>query len=501
MTDRRREEEKVSEAVNRLLDDQRIGTAGVGRVAPHDEDAEQSVLSAVLLDTTGAVLDEVRAVLDIADVFYTDRNRRIYEAVLELDRRNVRPDAVTVGQELESQKRLHQVGGTPYLVQLVHAMPHVANVREHALLVRSLYRRRRVIELARRKMIEAYGNVGDFDEWVGGYEAELSDIAHTTHSQGLVPFGEVAAEAVAQATNPMAQTGIDTGFKDLNGLMHYHPGDFVIIASRPGMGKTAFALTTAVKQARLGFGVAFFSLEMPAIQLAMRLLAAEARVSLARMREGKLNGNEVANLQQGLAALQNLPIWVDDTPAISVLEIRARVRRLQSEIHQGRHPTVTQGALANVFIDYLQLARPAGRQGRTREEDVASMSRDCKQTAKELDVPVTALCQLNREVEKRQDKRPQLADLRESGALEQDADDVLFVFRPGYYDRERSEPSLHGWAEIIVAKQRNGPPGMRRVAFDEDHVSFADLARAPTGNPMVNGVPLWKHEDDDFDDG
>lgn len=463
--------------------------ASAGRVPPADPDAEAAVLSAVLL--SGDAFDTIQEIVEPLH-FYSDANRRVYESVLELATKNRAIDVVSVAGHLRDRGRLDQVGGTPYLAQLVDATPAVAHVEEHARAIRERWRLRSLIATCQRFAAEGYGDCGDVQEFVDEAEQAIFALARVKSESDVVPIREAIQQAFHVLTEARQTgggvTGFSSGFTELDKRMSgMHAGDLYIVAGRPGMGKTSFVLNVAanVAASRLvpsgepgaapvevsGDGVAFFSLEMPRAQLASRLLASEARVSMADLRSGQVSSDDWNKLTEAAARMGRIPLWLDDTPAISILDLRAKLRRLQAELR--RHPDGPK-KMGLVAIDYLQLM--SGRKGVTsREQEISEISRGLKQLAKEMEVPVIALSQLNRSVETRntKDKRPQLSDLRESGAIEQDADAIMFIYRDEYYFEDSPDK---GQAEVIVAKQRNGPTGTVKVKFTSHYTRFDNLA-------------------------
>ena len=463
-----------------------------GRVPPHDLDAEGAVLSAVLLSPTS--FDEVQEFLS-ADHFYSDANRRVFEAIFELHERGTPIDGVTVASYLKSRERLQQIGGTAYLAQLTNATPSVANVVAHARTVREKWRLRQVIGHCQRVAAEGYGDCGEVQEFIDGAEQVLFDIGRIPESSTVRPITDAIRTAFDLITEAQRRggdvTGVPTGFIDLDRKTSgMHPGELYVIAGRPGMGKTAFVLNLAVNAARShqveveggveasveepGWGVGFFSLEMPTEQLAARLLASESRVDVSKIRNGNLTEQDWNQLTEGASLLSRLPIWLDDTPALTLLDLRAKVRRLKAELERegGRRAK----GLGLIVIDYLQLMQGRKDAG-SREQEISELSRGLKGLSKEMGVPVIALSQLNRAVETRstKDKRPQLSDLRESGAIEQDADAILFIYREHYYQKD--DDQAKGKAEVIIAKQRNGPTGTVEVRFSDEFARFENLAR------------------------
>jgi len=467
-----------------------------GRVPPHDLDAEAAVLSAVLL--TNEAFDEVSDLLH-AEHFYSDANRRIFEAITELQSAGRPVDVVSVATWLRDRERLQQVGGTPYLAQLTDAIPAVAHVAAHARVVREKWRVRQLISTCQRLAAEGYGDCGEVQAFIDGAEQAVFDIARVPETTAVRPVREAIHGAfdllVAASKRGEGITGVPTGFPQLDkkcaGL---HAGDLYIVAGRPGMGKTAFVLNLAVNVAsprrvqtsdpsdtlgagdieQPGWGVGFFSLEMPREQLASRLLAMEARVDVSRIRSGSIRNEDWNKLTDAAARIGRIPLWLDDTPALGLLDLRAKIRRLKADISRKTGDGPEAQGLGLVVVDYLQLMQ-GRRDAQSREQEISELSRGLKQLAKEMSVPVIALSQLNRSVETRttKDKRPQLSDLRESGAIEQDADTIMFIYRDEYYFPESPD---RGVAEVIIAKQRNGPTGTIKTRFTAEFTRFDNLA-------------------------
>jgi replicative DNA helicase len=461
-----------------------------GRMPPSDLDAEAAVLSAVML--SGEAFDVVQELLS-PEHFYSEANRRVFEAVQELTAASRPVDVVSVAGWLRDRGRLDQIGGSPYLAQLVDATPAVAHVEEHARAIREKWRLRSLIATCQRFAAEGYGDCGDVQSFVDSAEQSIFELARAPESSSVVTVRD-AVHAAFRILSEARQrgggiTGFETGFAELDkrtsGL---HKGDLYIVAGRPGMGKTSFVLNLAVNVAAPrrvaspddpygrtvevpGAGVAFFSLEMPREQLAARMLASEARVDMASIRSGQVHAEDWNKLTEAAARIGRLPMWLDDTPAISIMDLRAKIRRLQAELKKSAQGPKELGLVA---IDYLQLM--SGRKGvSSREQEISEISRGLKQLAKEMSVPVMALSQLNRSVETRttKDKRPQLSDLRESGAIEQDADAIMFIYRDEYYFADSPDKGI---AEVIVAKQRNGPTGTCKVKFTQQYTRFDNLA-------------------------
>ena len=465
-----------------------------GRVPPNDLDAEAAVLSAILLEASA--FDEVQDVLK-ADHFYADANRRVFEAVLELQNIGRPVDVVSVAGYLRDRGRLEQIGGTPYLAQLVDATPAVAHIGAHARVVREKWRLRQLIATCQRFTAEGYAVPPDTQKFIDSAEQAIFDIARTNEGSMVEPVRDAVVRAFKLLEEAERRgggiTGISTGFtrldRQVSGL---HAGDLYIIAARPGMGKTSFVLNLALNVAQTraekdnasgeeyfeapaeepGHGVLFCSLEMPKEQLAARLLASEAQVDMSNIRSGRMSREDWSRMTDAASRLARLPLWLDDTPALTLLDLRAKIRRLQAEVSRKDGPLRAKG-LGLVAIDYLQLMQGRKDAG-SREQEISELSRGLKQLAKEMRVPVIALSQLNRAVETRtaKDKRPQLSDLRESGAIEQDADTIMFIYRDEYYFKDSEAKNV---AEIIVAKQRNGPTGTVLTKFTSAFTRFDNL--------------------------
>ena len=450
------------------------------RVPPHDLNAEAAVLASAILDQ-GAI-DLVSATLR-PEHFYSEANRRIYEAAVTLSLGGIAVDVVSVASQLRATDRLQQVGGTTYLAQLVDAVPAVSHIETYAKTIVELWRLRELIRTCETIKAEAFGPVGNIQEFLDRSEHDVYRIAHTgatsTRRVAGAIIRDVFARIKANADQGKRIAGTPTGFERLDRMMcGLIDGELTIVAARPGIGKTSIAMNMAinvaapVNEGETQIGVAVFSLEMPQEQLAMRLVCSEGRVDLGRMRQGVLHDRDWDNLTQAAGFIYQLPLWIDDKPAINLLELRASVRQMQAEYNKERSDGTYERRIGLVVIDYLQLMRGVERIP-SREQEIAEISRGLKQMAKELKVPVMALAQLNRELEKRSDKRPQLSDLRDSGAIEQDADNIIFLYRDEYYD---PESEAKGIAELIIGKQRNGPTGTVKVRFDGPFTRFDNLA-------------------------
>lgn len=443
------------------------------RQPPWSEEAEISVLSAMLIDG-----DAVARAVEMVDdgSFYKEANRRVFRAMLRLYSRGEVIDVVTLSDELKSSGELEGAGGMSYLARLVDAVPTAANIEYHCRILKDKAVLRRLIEAATDIVQEAYESpAGEVDDTLDRAEQRIFQIAQSSERQGFVWIKEIlwpAFERIEELQrSPGSVTGVASGYPDLDNMTAgFQPGDLIVVAGRPSMGKTALALNFAQHAAiDHDVPVAVFSLEMSKESLVQRLLCAEGRVDSGRLRRGRLQDDEYARLATAAGHLNTAPIWIDDTPAISPLELRAKARRLAAEVDLGL-----------IIVDYLQLmAGP--RNVENRQQEISAISRSLKAVSKELNVPVVALSQLSRAPEQRTDKRPLLADLRESGAIEQDADLVIFVYREEAYRKdgdlidEKGE-SLEGRAEIIVGKQRNGPTGTVNLYFHKSYTLFESLA-------------------------
>jgi replicative DNA helicase len=456
-----------------------------GRVPPQDINAEAAVLSAALADP--GALDAVLGVLQ-PEHFYSPANERIFAACIELHSAGKPVDLVMVSRLLRDRDMLAGVGGASYLAQISDATPTIAHVEAHAAIVREKWRARQLIATCQHIAAEGYGDVGDTEAWIDGAEQRVFAVAHTEQTGGLEHVSGALRRSM-QAISDAAERGdkiigTPTGFERLDAkTAGLHDGDLMIIAARPGMGKTALAMNIAVNLAhhdplrertRPRLEVDVFSLEMPREQLASRMICSEGRVDLGKLRQGGLQPEDWRRLTDAGAFLSSLALHIDDSPALSVLEIRAAVRRRQAAFNRPPTDTDPGQRVGLVVVDYLQLMKGSDR-AESREGAVSEISRGLKHLAKELHVPVIALSQLNRSVETRntKDKRPQLSDLRESGAIEQDADTVIFIYREEYYEPETKDAK--GLAELIIAKQRNGPTGRVMTRFAPSCTRFDSL--------------------------
>lgn len=463
-----------------------------GRVPPHDLDAEAAVLSAIMVDPLA--LDRVLEFLK-PDHFYSEAHRRVYEACTTLRAEGKPVDLIQVGSWLKSRERIEQVGGMAYLTELLNVAPAVANVAAYGRVIHEKARVRSLIAVCQRVAAEGYIDYGEAQQFIDSAEQSVYEIARTPESSSTERLLDVMKKAFKALNEAVSRgdriTGVATGFDRYDRMTAgLHDGDLTIVAARPGMGKTSLVLNMACNVAspkrresdanpgeaweEPGRGVCVFSLEMPREQLANRMVCSEARVDVSKIRTGFLSPADWSKLTQAASFLGSLPIWLDDSPGLSILELRAKVRRLQAEYDRVDDEGRKTQRIGLVIVDYLQLMR--GRDGVTsREQEISEISRGLKALSKELKVPVIALSQLNRAVETRgeKSKRPQLSDLRESGAIEQDADNICFIYRDDYYNQDTADRNI---AELIIAKQRNGPTGTVKVRFDREYTRFDNLA-------------------------
>ncbi len=441
------------------------GRGGAGRMPPQDENAEQSVLGAMLL-SKDAIADVVEAVR--GSDFYRPANETIFDAIIDLYGRGEPADAVTVAAELSRRGSLAQAGGAPYLHTLSAAVPVAANAGYYAEIVRENAVLRRLIAAGTRIVQSGYAAEGNIDDVVDRAQAEVYAVSERRAAEDYAPLSELMEatidelEAIGNRDGQLA--GVPTGFAEFDSLTNgLHPGQMVIIAARPAIGKSTIGLDIARSASiRHGLTSAIFSLEMSRTEITMRLLSAEARIRLKSMREGSMSDEDWSRLVRKMGEVSEAPLFIDDSPNLTMMEIRAKARRLKQ-----RHD------LRLVVIDYLQLMT-SGRRVESRQLEVSEFSRQIKLLAKELEIPVIAISQLNRGAEQRTDKHPQLADLRESGSLEQDSDVVVLLHRDDAYEKDHD--LLTGMADLHVAKHRNGPTARLQLAFQGHYSRFADVA-------------------------
>jgi replicative DNA helicase len=440
------------------------------RVPPQNLDAEQSVLGAILLDNE-AINQVVELLGD--DDFYRESHRQIFRAMVELTDRSLPVDAITLTDALRTKGALEAVGGAAYIAELAAAVPTAANVAHYARIVRDNSVLRAVASTATEIASSAYELPPSVDDFLDHAEHRIFEIAErrvkpTFHSMKELTVASIKLVERLYERKELV-TGVPTGFLDLDRITAgFQPAELIIIAARPSMGKTALALNIAAHAAIYAdppVGVAFFSLEMSKEQLVLRMLCAEARVDSAKVRSGYLSRDDFPKLIEAADRLSTANIFIDDSSDISPIQLKAKCRRLKRD---------KDANLGLIMVDYLQLMR-SSRPGESREKEIAEVSRSFKALAKELNVPVVALSQLNRQVETRPDRRPLLADLRESGAIEQDADVIAFIYRDEMYKgKESKEP---GVAEVIVAKQRNGPTDTAKLTYLNQYTRFENFTQ------------------------
>ncbi len=438
------------------------------KIPPQNIEAEQSILGGILLENSA--INNALEILSKND-FYSEAHRRIFSVIVELSERNEPVDIITISNALKDKNMLDSVGGSAYIASLVDNVPSAANVANYAKIVKEKAILRGLISSATDIINSCYETGSDVDLVLDKAEHSIFEISENKVRPSFFPIREIVKDSFRSIEDLFARkdliTGVPTGFEKIDDLTSgLQKSELIIIAGRPSMGKTAFALNIAQYAALEGqTPAAIFSLEMSKEQLAFRLLASDAKVDSQRLRKGFLGETDWPKLTTAAGRLSEAPIFIDDTAAITVLEMKAKSRRLKAD----------QG-LGLIIVDYIQLMR-SGSYRESREQEISEISRSLKALAKELNVPVVALSQLNRKVEDRTNRRPQMADLRESGAIEQDADVIAFIYRDEVYNKSDDNPEK-GIAEIIIAKQRNGPTGTVKLAFLEKFTAFENLARA-----------------------
>jgi len=442
------------------------------RRPPYSEEAEQAVLSAMLIDQD-AVLRAVEHVDDT--MFYAERHRRIFRAMVTITERGSVVDPLTVSEELYRRGELDASGGKDYIGFLVDAVPTAANIEYHARIVREKAILRRLIEVSTSIVAEAFDGKSTASDLLDEAESKIFQVAQQQSREGFTRIKELLwptmerIEALQRGGKTV--TGVASGFNDLDEITSgFQPADLIIVAARPSMGKTAFTLNIAQHAAiEHQTAVAFFSLEMSKESLVQRMLTSEARIDAQRLRKGMLRDDDFPRLARAAGILSSAPVWIDDTPGMTLLEMRSKARRLK-----------TDSGVGLVVVDYLQLMQGPSN-SESRQQEVSQISRGLKALAKELNVPVIALSQLSRAPEQRtgDNKRPQLSDLRESGAIEQDADLIMFLYRQEFYDGpvDKDGNSLEGKAEVIVGKQRNGPTGIVNLFFQKQFTRFENFTQ------------------------
>jgi len=436
------------------------------KIPPQNIEAEQSILGGILLDNLA--INNVLELLDVTD-YYSEAHRKIFSALIDLAEKSEPCDLITLSNILRDRRQIEDVGGMAYLASLVDNVPSAANIEYYSKIVKEKAVLRKLIGASTEILNKSYASVSDVEQVLDEAEHSIFEISQNKIKPSFFPLKDLIKDSFKTIEQLFEKksliTGVATGYNDLDKLTSgLQNSDLIIVAGRPSMGKTAFALNMA-QNAAIGtdIPVAIFSLEMSKEQLSMRMLASEAKVDSQRLRKGFLGETDWPKLTTAAGKLSDAPIFIDDTPAISVLEMKAKTRRLKAE-----------KGLGLIVLDYLQLMRGKDTSA-PREQEISEISRSLKSLAKELNVPIVALSQLNRQVEARTDKRPQMADLRESGAIEQDADVILFIYRDEVYNKSEDNPEK-GFAEIIIGKQRNGPTGKVKLTFLKDYTRFEDHA-------------------------
>jgi replicative DNA helicase len=436
------------------------------KIPPQNIEAEQSVLGAVLIEQ-----DALAKVIEILapDSFYRDAHKKIFRAAFSLYEKNEAVDLVTISEELRQQGALEAAGGAAYLASLANSVPTAAYVEHYAKIVEEKAVLRNLIHAATQIVTSGYENKEDAEDMLDRAEKLIFDISQKRSVKSYAPLKSVLVDAFAKIerlyNNKGGITGVSTGFRELDMITSgLQPSEFIVVAARPSMGKTVLCLNIARNAAvSLKVPTIIFSLEMAKEQLAQRMLCAEAGVDGQRLRTGYLMESDWPKLSAAIGRLSDAPVFIDDTPGISVMEMRGKARRVKAE-----------HGLGLIIIDYMQLMQNLSRRHENRQQEISEISRSLKSLARELDVPVVALSQLSRAVEQRQDKKPMLSDLRESGAIEQDADVVAFIYRDDYYNPESEKPNI---AELIIAKQRNGPTGHVDLYFHKELSRFDNLEK------------------------
>jgi len=440
------------------------------KIPPQNLEAEQSVLGGILIENQA--INKVMEILT-PDDFYRDGHRKIYAALIDLSERDEPADLITLTNELRKKDQLDAIGGASYLASLIDSVPTAANIEYYARIVREKAVLRKLIETSTEIITQSYQDRGDVENFLDEAEKAIFEISERRVRPAFYSIREVVKDSLDTISRLYEKkeliTGIPSGFKELDKMTAgFQPSDLVIVAGRPSMGKTAFCLNVAQYAAiERKTPVAIFSLEMSKEQLVLRMLCSQSQVEGTRLRTGFLHESDWTKLTLAAGTLYEAPIFIDDTAALSVLELRAKARRLKAEHRLGL-----------LVIDYLQLMKGRARV-ESRQQEISEISRSLKALAKELNIPIIAVSQLSRKTEERTGTRPQLSDLRESGAIEQDADVILFLFREEVYNRQEEN---QGKAELIIGKQRNGPIGKVDLAFIDRFTTFKDLYKGETGN-------------------
>ena len=442
----------------------------LGKIPPNDVESEQAVIGSMLTDK-----EAVSAAIEVLkpEDFYREDNRTIFEAILNLYGRSEPIDIITLKSELSSMGKFEAVGGLEYIVELPDKVPTTANVEQYIKIVEEKSVLRNLIKTANEIITLGYDQTQEVDGIIDGAEKKIFEVMQKKNQKGYTPIKDILVETFTELEQLYNQkqriTGIPTGFSDLDfrtsGL---HNSDLILVAARPAMGKSAFALNIATNAAvRAKVPVAIFSLEMSKEQMTSRILCSEAMVDSNKVRTGKIDDEEWSKLAAASGELSEANIYIDDTPGISIMEIRAKCRKMKIEKNIGL-----------VVIDYLQLVQGSGKRGGSREQEIAEISRSLKILAKEINVPVIALSQLSRAPEQRPDHRPMLSDLRESGSIEQDADIVMFLYRDDYYNEDSEKKNI---AEVILAKHRAGSTGTVELLWLGNYTKFANIDKYREG--------------------
>lgn len=442
--------------------DKKTTGKNTGRIQPHSLEAEMSVLGALLLD-----IEAIYRVMEFIgpDDFYSPAHKKIFQAIIDLNEKSLPCDLVTLTSRLKDLNLLKDIGGASYLASLSDYIPTAANIEYWAKIVRDKSVLRQLIHKGTMIVSSGYEEAADVTETLDSAEQTIFEISETRKRRSFIHIKDVIKENIKRLEELYDKkesiTGIPTGFIDLDRLTAgFQPSNLIIIAGRPAMGKTAIALNMAhYASVNAGTPVAFFTLEMSREELGMRFLCSEARLDASRMRTGRIRDDEWPQILEASDKIADMPVYIDDTWRIPIIELRSKVRRLKKEVNIGL-----------VIVDYLQLVRGTGRE-ESRLQEISEISMSLKALAKEMEIPVIALSQLNRMIETRDDKRPRLSDLRESGSIEQDADVVIFIYRDEVYNQNEDNPKK-GIAEVIIGKQRNGPQGTIELYFEGKWAKF-----------------------------
>ncbi len=482
---------KIGGELNQIIPLEALGN----KLPPHSVEAERAVIGAVMIDGTAA--GKVIEMLD-PESFYKEAHKMIFETIVEMFEKRIEIDALTLTEGLRKKKILEAVGGAYYLADIEDGTTSSANVVQYARIIQEKFLKRQLIRIAGKIMVDSYDESTDALEEVDKAESDIFKIAQKRFYKSYSNIKDVAHDTIEKISALIEKgskglTGVPSGFVDLDRLTGgFQKSDFIVIAGRPSMGKTALALSIA-RNAAVEYkkAVAFFSIEMSNEQLVIRLLSSEAKIDGNKVRTGNISQSDFAKIAKTIGNIADSPIVIDDSPALSVMELRAKARRLISEY-----------GIQMIMVDYLQLMKSP--RAESREREISMISQSLKQLAKELDIPIIALAQLNRGVESRNDKRPMLSDLRESGSIEQDSDVVCFIHRPEFYGiksfGDENNTDTEGKAEIILSKQRNGPTGSVKLAYTSQYARFDNLALGYQEPPEDLGPPPGEASYQNFDE-